>query len=120
MAKHNRIKRHTHEKTNTYVCSPDTMCVKILDASSRAVAVALYYNDKEIFKRSYKIGYIDDKEDAYTESVVMLCEELIGLHNLGAEYIDWFPNNDTTLVEYAGKSLKEVRKKSGLLVWKRK
>jgi len=103
-----------------YVCDPDTMRIKILDASFLAVAVALYYGEKEIFKRVYHPISVETQE-AFIASVQMLCDELTNLAYLQKykKFVSLYPEEYSNLVEYASNCLKEVRKKSGLLIWRR-
>ena len=115
------MRRRTNKKRSidfvSYVCEPREIVVEASrPIDSAHLTVELKVADKVALVGRYKIGFIDDIETVH-EKVKTFCDAAIKFTDKEIQY--HVITERVSLALNAKKSLKEVRAKTGRLIWRR-
>tara|TARA_R100000008_G_scaffold86702_2_gene81003 strand:- start:719 stop:1042 length:324 start_codon:yes stop_codon:yes gene_type:complete len=102
------------QKYSDFVCAPDTMKIRVMDAVNSAVTLGLLLKDKHIFKGTYMIS--DLSSEQLSKAVTYFCNDLIELEDYD-DFEDWVSEEEVMYVKHAAQSIKHVYTKLGLLIW---
>ena len=102
------------QKFSDYVCTPNSMKIKVMDAVDSAVTLGLIFEDRHIFNGTYKLQNLSKEQ--LVKAVRHFCNDLVELESY-ADFEDWVSEEEVTCVRHAAQSLKNVYSKLGLLIW---
>ena len=98
---------------SNFVCEPNSMKIKVMNAADQAVTLGLMLENKHIFNGTYRIK--DLSNDQLSEAVKDFCNDLVELEGYD-DFEDWVAEEEVMQVKYAAQSLRNVYSKIGLLI----